>query len=123
MFGRNKPIPQSQPTSQPISSVGVMKISDELMTMPFPTLRDIKERVDAAIAARTEEARASFIEQLEMFGLTLDDVRPAKKKRNAKVKYRDPDNPENTWSGVGKPKKWLQAYVDAGRSIEEFAVA
>ena len=105
------------------SSSDVAKLINALPSMPFPELREIKQKIDAAVAARTEEARASFADQLEMFGLSLDDVKPVKKKRQSpKVKYRDPDNPENTWNGIGKQRKWLQSHLEAGRSLEEFLV-
>jgi len=38
------------------------------------------------------------------------------------VNYRDPANPENTWSGRGRAAKWLAAYEEQGRSREEFKV-
>lgn len=40
----------------------------------------------------------------------------------ARVLYRDPANPENTWSGRGQPARWLSQYVAAGRQREEFRV-
>ncbi len=43
-------------------------------------------------------------------------------KSGAVVKYRDPANPENTWSGKGRPARWLQAYLDAGKKKESFLV-
>ncbi|EGD4232519.1 H-NS histone family protein [Salmonella enterica subsp. enterica serovar Meleagridis] len=32
--------------------------------------------------------------------------------------YRDPDNPFNTWTGIGKRPAWLNAKLDAGISLE-----
>ncbi|SPW51243.1 H-NS histone family [Escherichia coli] len=32
--------------------------------------------------------------------------------------YRDPDNPFNTWTGIGKRPAWLTAKLDAGISLE-----
>ncbi|WP_077037181.1 H-NS family nucleoid-associated regulatory protein [Pelomonas sp. KK5] len=40
----------------------------------------------------------------------------------ARVLYRDPANPENTWSGRGQPARWLSQYVAEGRQREEFRV-
>ncbi|MDT9002236.1 H-NS histone family protein [Paucibacter sp. APW11] len=40
----------------------------------------------------------------------------------ARVLYRDPANPENTWSGRGQPARWLSQYIAAGRQREEFRV-
>ena len=43
-------------------------------------------------------------------------------KSNADAKYRDPDNPFHTWTGVGKRSKWLRAYLDQGRRLDEFLI-
>ncbi|MEG3191905.1 H-NS histone family protein [Lysobacter sp. D1-1-M9] len=37
-------------------------------------------------------------------------------------KYRDPSNPDNTWTGRGKQPRWLAAYTSAGRGLEEFKI-
>jgi DNA-binding protein H-NS len=37
-------------------------------------------------------------------------------------KYRDPANPENTWTGRGKQPRWLAAYTSEGRSLEDFLI-
>jgi DNA-binding protein H-NS len=37
-------------------------------------------------------------------------------------KYRDPSNPENTWTGRGKQPRWLAAYTGEGRNLEEFLI-
>jgi DNA-binding protein H-NS len=37
-------------------------------------------------------------------------------------KYRDPSNPENTWTGRGKQPRWLAAYTGNGRDLEEFLI-
>lgn len=53
MFGRKPASTQTGP------------INPYLMTMPFAELRKLKADVDAAVMARTEDARASFAQQLE----------------------------------------------------------
>lgn len=42
-------------------------------------------------------------------------------KANVKPLFADPVTGQ-TYSGRGKPAKWLQAYLDAGRSKEEFRI-
>lgn len=37
-------------------------------------------------------------------------------------KYRDPANPENTWTGRGKQPRWLAAYTGEGRNLEDFLI-
>lgn len=85
-----------------------------------------------AVVARIKEAIA-------VYGLTAEDLGLARAPKAAKVakavkprraraaapqartaKYRDPDG--NEWSGRGPRPKWLRAAIEAGRSIDEFAV-
>ena len=37
-------------------------------------------------------------------------------------KYRDPSNPDNTWTGRGKQPRWLAAYTGNGRTVDEFLI-
>ncbi|EKF73667.1 DNA-binding protein H-NS [Alcanivorax hongdengensis A-11-3] len=50
----------------------------------------------------------------------------AKKKagvrRPAKVKYRNPKDSSQTWTGRGKRPVWLQQELDNGAKLEDFAV-
>lgn len=46
-----------------------------------------------------------------------------KKTSVVEAKYRDLENPENTWSGRGKPPKWLQLKINAGAKKEDFLIS
>jgi DNA-binding protein H-NS len=37
-------------------------------------------------------------------------------------KYRNPDNPAETWSGRGRPPKWVQAALATGQTLEELTI-
>jgi DNA-binding protein H-NS len=41
--------------------------------------------------------------------------------RERRVAFRDPANPDNVWSGRGRPTQWLQDYIEAGRERDDFA--
>jgi DNA-binding protein H-NS len=46
-----------------------------------------------------------------------------KGKRKARVQYRDPKNPENTWVGRGRMPRWLVAATKGGkRSKDDFRI-
>lgn len=48
----------------------------------------------------------------------------APKKSTGKVapKYRNPANASETWSGRGLKPKWLQAELNAGKSLDDFKI-
>lgn len=37
-------------------------------------------------------------------------------------KYRNPDNPEETWTGRGRQPRWLAAFTANGRNADEFLI-
>jgi DNA-binding protein H-NS len=37
-------------------------------------------------------------------------------------KYRNPENPKETWTGRGKQPRWLAAYTAKGRDLGEFVI-
>ncbi|MDX1803697.1 MAG: H-NS histone family protein [Alcanivorax sp.] len=43
-------------------------------------------------------------------------------RRPAKVKYRNPKDSSQTWTGRGKRPIWLQQALDNGAKLEDFAV-
>jgi DNA-binding protein H-NS len=38
-------------------------------------------------------------------------------------KYRNPEEPSETWSGRGKKPRWLATALNSGHKIEEFAIS
>jgi DNA-binding protein H-NS len=49
---------------------------------------------------------------------------PAAPSSRGKVapKYRNPDNPGETWTGRGRQPRWVQAALAGGRSLSDFAI-
>ena len=53
-------------------------------------------------------------------GFTLEDLVGKSRKRGAvPIKYRDPKNPQNTWTGRGRTPRWLTAAMKGGRAKKE----
>ncbi|PJK14295.1 DNA-binding protein [Lysobacteraceae bacterium NML07-0707] len=46
-----------------------------------------------------------------------------RKGSKVEAKYRDPANAENTWTGRGKQPRWLAAYIEQGRQLNDFLIA
>jgi DNA-binding protein H-NS len=74
-----------------------------------------------------EKAFQQIADIAEQVGITADEVakyfsKAAKGgKKTAVVRYRDPENPKNTWAGRGRKPKWLQEKLEQGRKLEDFA--
>jgi DNA-binding protein H-NS len=80
---------------------------------------DIKKR-----KAAFEKARKEAIKLAKAHGLTLMELfgEGPKRKGSIRVKYRDPQNRANTWTGRGRMPRWLAEAIKAGRAREEFLV-
>ncbi len=91
-----------------------------------------KAELERQIAEKQREDRAEAIAKVRAlmteYGLTLADLgsrasaAPARRTLGkVAAKYRNPATGD-TWSGRGLKPKWLQAELDAGRRLEDFAV-
>jgi DNA-binding protein H-NS len=93
--------------------------------MSLKDLRTLREKVDAAIAERQVGERAELKRKVqemagkagfsvaELFGTARG------KKGVSPVKYRNPANQDETWTGRGRKPNWI---VKAGGDIERFKV-
>ena len=102
--------------------------------MSYDELLAVKSRVDQEFNARGPGELEALKEKLTLIAQALG-MSPAdlfgkkprglkeRKKREVENQVPKPDNPGEVWTGIGKPKKWLQEKLDQGRHIEEFAVA
>ncbi len=76
---------------------------------------------------RVVEFRAEIEAKARELGLSLDEVLQADKGRRGgkvpgKVKFRNPSDPSQTWSGRGKRPRWLAEAIDQGAQLDDFAV-
>lgn len=91
-------------------------------------LHDLQKRIEKELALRKvhekERLRKQIMQQLEAAGLTVDEVlgRGAAAADAAKVKFRDPKNPDHTWAGKGRKPGWLVQALAQGRSLDEFRI-
>ncbi|WP_375263389.1 H-NS family nucleoid-associated regulatory protein [Palleronia sp.] len=91
-------------------------------------LLTLKQDVDRALATlderRKAEARAAAEKAARDHGFNLDDLLVAQKKSGKKnpPKYRNPEDPRQTWSGRGRQPGWVKAALENGQSLEDFAI-
>lgn len=78
--------------------------------------REERERTETRKKLTAMAADAGFSVE-ELFGASA-----GKKRAKAKIKYRDPKNADNTWSGRGRMPLWMAAEVKKGKKKDDFAV-
>lgn len=103
--------------------------------LPAVVARKMQERAETFKAKLARMAQDEGFDPYKLFGavpvqVAKNEMGHAKtpigaKKAGSKIaiKYRDPKNTQNTWTGRGREPRWLAALTKAGRSRSEFAVS
>jgi len=98
--------------------------------LPLKELIDLEARVKKAIVSARDRERSEVMQEMkalaakrglsitELFGATRGSAKGGK----VAVKYRNPDNPEDTWTGRGRQPKWLVAALKKGAKVDDFAL-
>src|SRR5580692_8647258 len=92
-----------------------------LKSMSVDKLVDLRNRVEAALGTRVAEGRRTLESKLAK--LTGTGRGRASVRGKVAPKYRNPDNPSETWAGRGLRPRWLAAALKGGKKLEHFAIA
>jgi DNA-binding protein H-NS len=65
------------------------------------------------------EVRLRAIAMAKAYGFEIDDLFGRGHKGKVPVKYRDPKNPENTWTGRGLMPRWLVNATKGGKAKKD----
>ena len=97
--------------------------SIDLESLDIEQLAELLAKAQTEITSRANQGRRDLRAELERRvasdGYKMADIFPelgagaasgARRKRPAK--YRNPQNPDTTWSGIGRTPKWVQAILD-----------
>lgn len=90
---------------------------DELWALHKEITVVLTRRISAE--KRRLEQRLQQLHAGELEGNVRRDRRPYPR---VFPKYRNPDNPSETWAGRGKPPRWLTAKLRTGRQIDDFRI-
>ena len=71
--------------------------------------------------AERAELRQRLSDMAKEHGFDIQELfgKARKGKGTVAIKYRDPKNPENTWTDRGQPPRWLAAAMKAGKAKKE----
>jgi DNA-binding protein H-NS len=98
--------------------------------LTYAELIELQERIETTIEEKRAEEQAKLREKVaEMAaeaGLSLEEVVSKKGKDRRKgtvaIKYRNSRDRTQTWTGRGRKPNWLVAELEAGKSLEDFAI-
>ena len=98
----------------------------EVSKLTNDELTDVLSKAQTEMASRERTRRKDLRTELERCvsaeGYKLGDILPELAKgptgrRKMPARYRNPENPDETWTGIGRSPKWVQAIL-AERGIE-----
>jgi DNA-binding protein H-NS len=93
-----------------------------LQKMPTGKLQSLRAEVEAMIGTKVAERREELQSQLSKLLEITGNGSGRGKARSVAVKYRNPTNADEVWSGRGRMPLWLGAEIKAGKDREEFLI-
>ena len=69
--------------------------------------------------AERSSVRQKLIDMAKQAGFEIQELFGRGRKGSVAVKYRDPKNPENTWTGRGRMPRWMVAAIKGGRASKD----
>lgn len=88
---------------------------------------DVADKIESKQFEMQEQAMIQIRELANEAGLDLMDI-ASKTKRGPKAgtvvpaKYKNPENPEETWTGRGRKPRWLAEKIDNGANLDDFLI-
>jgi DNA-binding protein H-NS len=88
-------------------------------------IADVQVERERRRALATDEALMKIHEIAEAAGLSLSELvklERTHKRSKVPVKYRNPANSEQGWSGRGKRPRWIEEALSQGKTLESLLV-
>ena len=102
-----------------------MARSSDLEKMTYAQLTEMEAKIERIKLEKQNSERAAVRKQLmdmaKEHGFDIRELMDGRKKGKGTVaaKYRDPKNPENTWTGRGRMPHWMVAATRGGKASKD----
>lgn len=106
--------------------------TEQLTNLSLKELLNLQSNISKAIDLRKETNKIEFLNKITSMaaetGFSLSELLSEKKigikvkpERSA-PKYRNPENPKQTWPGHGRKPQWLLDQLNQGKSLDDFLI-
>jgi DNA-binding protein H-NS len=102
-----------------------MARSSDLEKMSYAELSEMEGQIERLKIDKQNSERIAVRKQLtelaKQHGFDIRDLLDGRRNRKGSVapKYRDPKNPENTWTGRGRMPRWMAAATKGSKAKKE----
>ena len=101
----------------------------DLSNMSLGDLRNLQDQIKQEMKKREQSDMAKAREQIlaiaQSVGVPLKDLIATAgrgKTGTVAVRFRNPDNASQQWTGRGRQPKWVKEWVEGGKSIDKLRV-
>jgi DNA-binding protein H-NS len=101
------------------------RTSNSFDTMSYTELAQMEARIARLKTEKQnserDELRQRILAMVKEHGFEMSDLfgKGGRAKGNVAIKYRDPNNPENTWTGRGRMPRWMTAATKGGKAKKD----
>jgi DNA-binding protein H-NS len=93
----------------------------DFQSMSLDELWSLHENIRALLVERVEAELQTL--QSRLTAITLSSGRERRPYPQVKPKFRNPENPLETWTGRGLQPKWVRDLLAAGMRIDDMRIA
>jgi DNA-binding protein H-NS len=99
-----------------------------LKSMSIDALVGLRGKIDAALSSKVAGERRALETELAKLtryegGTRAKSIVGRGARGKVAPKYRNPENPAETWAGRGLKPRWLAAAIKAGKKLEDFSIS
>ena len=107
----------------------------DLSNLSLGDLRNLQEQIKQEMKKRehqeVQKAREQILAIAQSVGVPLKDLISAGRgvksaatggTGSVAVRYRNPDNSSQQWTGRGRQPKWVKEWVEGGKSLDQLRV-
>jgi DNA-binding protein H-NS len=94
----------------------------ELEQMTVDELWALHEEVRAVLSTRIAAEKRVLEERLDQLDNQANASQPRRPHPPVRPKFRNPDNPAETWSGRGRRPRWVVEQLRSGKRMEDLQI-
>ena len=98
-----------------------------LKSMSIDALMGLRSKIDAVLGSKVAGERRALETELAKLtrfesGSRMRSTAGRGTRGKVAPKYRNPENPKETWAGRGLKPRWLAALIKGGQKLEDFEI-
>ena len=106
--------------------MGMTMTASDLAKLSLDDLWNLHERVCSLLEQKLESEKRKLQARLDELGRKFDGTRADIPQRRpypkVEPKFRNPEDPSETWSGRGKQPRWLSELLATGKVVDDFRI-